>query len=362
MDLERVLLTVFVIILHLNNRDMGGALNLVNTGTAAEIMIRFFESASICAVDAFLMLSGYFAAVRHPKSDYASGSVSPNGNRSDSGIPVRKSVLLLLTCSFYRVTGYICYIIFITPGDFNIRTFIGYMLPNNWYVCLFVTVLLLSPFINRLLSALNDRERSILTGLSLFLFSAVPMFVTMMGEIEGVDIRGLSTVTWQGDGMGFNAAVFVTCYIVGYSIRCSRDYWDRFGVSFYLVMYFLTSALTAAVSRFTESVWHYSDLLVIMEAAMLTLAFTRVSVRSDRIGKVISALAGCSLGIFLWHTMPVMFAGFWVRFGIAASAEKGFAAFALTCTGAAAAMYAVSGAWVLACRYIIRTVTGALHR
>ena len=42
MDLLRMILTVMVVVLHLNNRDMGGALNLLSAGTEYEILIRFF--------------------------------------------------------------------------------------------------------------------------------------------------------------------------------------------------------------------------------------------------------------------------------------------------------------------------------
>ncbi len=337
MDLERVLLTVLVIILHLNNRDMGGGLNLSSAGAAFEIFIRFLESAAICAVDAFLMLSGYFAA----------RNLQTKAN-------VGKAVFLLITCSFYRVIGYVCFCLFVTHGSFSIRTLIGYLIPNNWYVCLFVTVLLLSPFLVRLLNGLDGRDVKRLTCLLVLLFSVVPTFVTLFGEAAGADLRGLSTVTWQGDAMGFNLAVFVTCYVLGWALRCSSDYWDRFGAWFYLTSYLLTAALASAISHFTESIWNYSCVLTVTEAAMLTLAFTRIHVGSDRAGRVISALAGCSLGIFLWHTMPVMFVGFWERFGIVDSAARGFASFAATCVATTLATYAVSAIWVLACRTAVR--------
>ncbi len=328
MDVLRILLTVMVIILHINNRDMGGALNYTGCGTGHEIFVRFFESVAICAVDSFLMLSGYFA-------------------RTDvKEIPWRKAVFLLLTCSFYRVTGYLCQIIFLTPGQFNIRTFIGYMIPNNWYVCLFVTLLLLSPYIGRMLGSLEDKELGRLNCVLIVLFGALPMFVNSMTEYN---VQGLATVTWQGDGTGFNIGVFFTCYVIGYSIRRFRDYWDRFGASFYLVMFVLITALNAAISRFSESIWYYSSLTVILEASMLVLAFTRFGT-GKRQNKAIPALAGCSLGIFLWHIMPVMYVGFWGRFDLASKAEAGFLPFAAWTALGVLAMYAVCAVWVLACR------------
>ncbi len=331
MDVLRILLTVMVIVLHVNNRDMGGALNYTGYGTGHEILVRFFESVAICAVDSFLMLSGYFL-------------------RTDiKDIPLRKAAFLLLTCSFYRVTGYLCQIIFMTPGQFNIKTLIGYMIPNNWYVFLFVTLLLLGPYIGRMLKSLDDKELGRLNCLLIILFGAVPMFVN---SITRYNMQGLATVTWQGDGTGFNIGVFFTCFVTGYSIRRFGSYLDRFGASFYLLMYLLTAALNAAVSRFTESIWYYSSVTVILEAAMLVLAFTRMGT-GKRNTPVISHLAGCSLGIFLWHIMPVMYVGFWVRFDLSSKAESGFLPFAAGTAGAVFAMYAVCAVWVFACRMAV---------
>ena len=331
MDILRILLTVMVIVLHINNRDMGGALNYTGYGTGYEIFIRFFESLAICAVDSFLMLSGYFART------------------DDKMIPWRKALFLLLTCSFYRVTGYLCQIIFMTPGQFNIKTFIGYMIPNNWYVCLFVTLLLLTPYTGRVLGSLDDKELCGLNFVLIVLFGAVPMFVN---SLTGYNMQGLATVTWQGDGMGFNIGVFFTCYVTGYSIRRFHDYWDRFGALFYLLMFVLTATLNAAISHFSETIWYYSSLTVILEASMLVLAFTRFGT-GKREHKVIPALVGCSLGVFLWHIMPVMYVGFWVRFDLSSKAKAGFMSFAAWTALAVLAMYAVCVVWVLACRMAI---------
>ncbi|MCR5595353.1 MAG: acyltransferase family protein [Lachnospiraceae bacterium] len=348
MDLERLILTVFVVITHYNNRDMGGALNFIPKGTAYEILIRVAESIAMCSVDAFLILSGYFAAKK-----------AESGQDPKTGIklPYRKAIWLLLTCSFYRVTGYICYLIFVTPGEFSLRTLIGYIIPNNWYVGLFVTILLLSPFIDRLLAGMDDRGIKVLTGVLLLLFCAVPMFVTFVAENMGADVSGLSTVTWHGDSMGFNICVFLTCYVVGYMLRKWNSYLDRFKFSFYMILFLLTVSLTAALSHFAESIWYYSSLMIVFEAAVFTLAFTRISISDGIIGKAISILGGGSLGVFLWHTMPVMFVGLWGRFDLYAASEIGFGAFVGTCTAAIAIMYLASMVWVVLCRTLTRALS-----
>ena len=341
MDLERVLLIFLVIVLHYNNRDMGGALNAVSSGTGPEVFIRITQSLAICAVDAFVISSGYFAARKREVSagiDIDAGRIT---------IPWRKAIWLLVTCSFYRTVGYILYVAWITH-DFSPRVLIGYMIPNNWFVCLFVTLLLLSPYIDKVLGGVNTSR---LVCLMTVLFSVLPTIVSLAGDLGGVNISGLATVTWKGDLSGFNIALFVYMYCLGYVLRAGRDYWDRFPAWFYLVMYVLASCLTAALSRFTESIWNYSSVTVVLEAVMLTLAFTRIRIGSETVGRLISAVGGCSLGIFIWHTMPLMIFGLWSRFDIPGD----FAAATLS-------MFGLSFIWVFICRSVSSIVRSRMRR
>lgn len=61
-DVLRILLALFVIALHFNNSMGGGALVFAN-GISREIVL-LMEAFAICAVNVFLMLSGYFLCER----------------------------------------------------------------------------------------------------------------------------------------------------------------------------------------------------------------------------------------------------------------------------------------------------------
>lgn len=336
MDLERILLSVFVIILHFNNQDMGGALKYISGGITTQIFVRCAQSAAICAVDGFVILSGYFSG-------------------HSGRIPYPKAAVLLLTCSFYRVIGYICHVIFITR-DFSVRLFLGYLIPSNWFVCLFVTLLLLTPFILRSIEGAEyKRNLSLLTGILFILFVIIPTVTSLGSDMGGVNLNGLATVTYAGDEGGFNIALFVCLYCLGMLLRASMDYLSRFGWWRYLICYMLFVALDAAVSHFSLRAWDYSNVMVVMEAVSLTLMFAMIKSPGEKTGRIISAVAGCSLGVFIWHTMPVMIFGLWSRFNIAAAFESGdmwrIAKFFLS---AVFSMYLLSLVWVLICRYALR--------
>ncbi len=362
------------------------------------------------------MLSGYFSAgsirssVVSAAASTATGRCAsdqitkqPSGNCGNINIPYKKAFLLLATCSFYRVTGYIAYVAIISH-DFSIKTFIGYLIPSNWFVCLFVTLLLLSPFIIRLTEVIDDKAFNTLTGLLLILFVVVPTVTDLGSDLGGVNLNGLSTISFAGDASGFNIALFVAMYVLGMWIHRKSEYFNKFSAWTYFAAFLLFAMLISVISHITETVWAYSDILVICEAVTFTLMFTRIrpvgeratgssasvsgestdrsaargertdrssargertdrsAARGERIGKVITALAGCSYGIFIWHTMPVMIFGLWPHFDIpghfAAGSDDGSI---LGCFASAVmSMYFLSVIWVLTCRLVRTKISSIL--
>jgi len=343
MDIERVLLIFMVIVLHYNNRAMGGALNYAMTGDSREFFTRFTESLCICAVDAFLMLSGYFAV-----------------SREHIRVPYKKALWLLAVCSFYRVIGYLIYAFAVTH-DFSVRTLVAYIIPSNWFVVMFVTILLLSPFIIRLLDRLDERALRELIIILTVLFSIVPTVTLLGGDLAGVDLSGFATITINGDMDGFNITSFLLCYCLGFFIRRQKNMFDKIPGWIYPIMYLAIAAVMSLISYRSEKVWSYSGILCVAEALTLTLAFARVKAgradnKSLNAGTVFAAVGGCSLGIFIWHTMPLMIYGYWVHLDIASISQKSPGGYIANFFAATLSMYALSLVWVLACRSVVALV------
>ena len=338
MDIERVLLIFMVIVLHYNNRAMGGALTYGYVGGVIEVLVRFSQSLSICAVDAFLILSGYFSAT---------GTYTLRGC-------IRKSVWLLMTCSFYRVIGYLIYALAVT-GDFSIKTLVAYIIPANWYVCMFVTVIMLCPYLNKLLGLLGTKSRRELIGVMSVLFCVVPTVVSLGSDILGVNLQGLATITMDGDIDGFTIVSFVYCYCLGYCIRQEKKICDQNRAIYYLAIYLVSAMAATSISYYTEKVWSYSGIFTVICALALTLFFTKIRVGNEIIGKLASAIGGCGLGIFVWHTMPLMIFGYWVHMGID-SIGTGTARYLGNFWISTLSMYLLSAVWVYACRCVVRII------
>lgn len=59
-ELLRILAMIGVIVLHYNNSEIGGALKYVQPDSLNEIILLALESMFICAVDVFVLITGYF--------------------------------------------------------------------------------------------------------------------------------------------------------------------------------------------------------------------------------------------------------------------------------------------------------------
>ena len=59
-ELLRLVLMAFVVLLHFNNDAMGGAFVHVRNLPIDNFVLHFFESLGICAVNCFMIVSGYF--------------------------------------------------------------------------------------------------------------------------------------------------------------------------------------------------------------------------------------------------------------------------------------------------------------
>jgi len=223
-------------------------------------------------------------------------------------------------------------------------------------VCLFVTVLLLSPFVNKALGLLGTKGRRELVAVMTVVFCIIPSAVTVVEELAGVNLQGLATITFQGDIEGFTIVSFIYCYVLGYFIRHDAEIFDRVPGWNYLAIFFFATCLSAGISYYTEKVWSYSGILKVLQALSLTLAFTKLPLSNDKIGRLFSAIGGCGLGIFVWHTMPLMIFGYWVHFNIDTIGTQGMGHYLLNFSIATLSMYVLSFAWVYICRSIVSMI------
>ena len=170
-ELLRIFTAMGVVILHYN---YGRALQYVDQSSLNFGVLIGLESFWICAVDLFVLISGYFL--------YGKKSVS-----------IMKVVELLLQVSVFRL------FLGLTPtiiqGDFvSLKDFFKLLLPMNYFVILYLVVYVLSPYINTLLLNLSDLAFKRLLAVIFVLFSLLPTINDTVQFLAEIGMEDLSTI------------------------------------------------------------------------------------------------------------------------------------------------------------------------
>ena len=282
LELLRMICAVFVIILHYNNPSMGGAFAVAQGFT--KIGLFFAEAVSVCAVDIFVLISGYFLSQKRY-------------------IDLIKPFKIISQVLIFQVAFYFLAIV-LKFKEFSILKMLEMMiLPENWYVVLYVSLLLVSPYINILLNRLFEMggvKKFIIV--LIFLFSFYPTVIDILFVIRGKEILGLSSIGMYGSQSGYTIVNFCLLYIIGAVIKqiqdkiiipvkplvllflgivCFQFLWNYFEYSL--------------IGRFTAE--EYCNPLVISEAVVLFIIFLKINIQS----KIINDLAKGVFTVYLVH-------------------------------------------------------------
>lgn len=273
LQLLRILLIVMVIVLHVNNKDIGGGLAYSQGHNSNLFMMSFLESLSICAVNGFILLSGYFLIERR------------------EGKP-HKVLSLFGWVIIYNVAFTVFFMALNRTG--NIFTLLGALIPQNWYVILYCTLFLVSPYLNRVVLEFTKEQYKKMLIILLILFSVEPTFMDLFLDVTGAGLMGVSTISLGGSQGGYTLVNFVLLYFIGGYIR---KYEIKAKSIVALAGYLCLTIVIWLFSFLSESAWNYCNIFVVFQAVCLFLLFKNMTIKS----KVINFIAEYVFGIFLIH-------------------------------------------------------------
>ena len=194
----RIVATFMVIILHLNNRSIGGALTYTDNNLFSFQILKLLESFSICAVNIFVILSGYFMV---EKSERKVGKVI--------GL---FSYVIFLQLFFTGIS-------MVIHKDFALIHLFSLILPTNYYIILYCVLFLISPYINLLISKIDRATYKKLIITSIVLFSLQPTVMDAVLDIFNKDLVGVSTISANGSEAGYTIVNFILLYLIGGYIK-----------------------------------------------------------------------------------------------------------------------------------------------
>ena len=198
-ELLRILAIAGVIVLHYNNPVVGGGITYATEGSLNFYVLYFLLSIFVCAVDLFMLISGYFLCESKKRSLW-------------------KPIKLLIQVMIFRAVLYLLNTV-LQSESFSVKSALASLIPANYFVILYCVVYLLSPYINVMLERLSEKNSRVLVMLSICLFSVYPTMVDVLGEIRGEQFIGLSSIGMYGSQWGYNAVNFTLMYLLGASLK-----------------------------------------------------------------------------------------------------------------------------------------------
>lgn len=282
LELLRVVATLFVIILHYNNGTLGGALVYTQGLGLNYHMVFAFEAISICAVNIFVLLSGYFSCDKKTVS-------------------ISKPFVLISEVVIFALFRYMIDIC-MHSKVFSIMELLNCFWPANWYVSIYIAMYLISPYLNTLIRRLSPHEFRTMLLVLFGIFSFWTTCADLCWNLFGLNLNHLSPISSKGSIEGYSIVNFVMLYFIGAYLRKvpvvpKQRIWYCGLFSVCAVCIFFLSNICYSVSI------SYCNPLVIIEAVSLFRIFESLSISSN----YVNAIANCSFGVYLLHTKLFQF-------------------------------------------------------
>ncbi len=276
-ELLRIILMFMVILLHFNNGNMGGAFNLVERMSFSGGTLWFLESLSVCAVNCFMIISGYFLAY-------------------NKKVEISKIADLLLIVIFYRFLNYVVSDM-ILQQSFSIKSVIKTFIPANYFAIFYIVTYVFSPFLSVLFDNLQPIYQKRFVFLCISIFVLIPTFVDMMENID-VDLYSISPVLINGSGAGYTIVQFFVAMIIGIFLR--RCGWCP-KISLLLGVYVGLSLIVTILIGTFPSLYNYSNIFTVITAVCVFLIFKQIKCTN----KLINYISKSVFSIFCIHTSGI---------------------------------------------------------
>lgn len=261
-ELLRIVLMFMVILLHFNNGTMGGAFNYVTDNTINSFILYLLESFSICAVNCFMIISGYFLAF----------------NRT---VKLSKIFDLLFVVILYRLFDYLLSI-GLSYNVFSIKSLIACFIPTNYFAIFYIITYIFSPYISKLFDNLSNKNQNTLMIFSILIFVLLPTFIDLVGNI-GFNLNGISPISTNGNGNGYTVVQFFISLLIGIYIRRNEVKINTFVL---LCIYLVSSiVMTLFIHKFS-SLYNYCSIFTVINAVCLFLLFNKLNFVSKTVNFV----------------------------------------------------------------------------
>ena len=295
-ELLRIFAVMGVIILHLNNSDLGGIPGKSDRFGLCQFVIVFMGVFSVTAVNVFVLITGYFQSKK---------------KSADLWRPLR----LILDVIIFLVIFFFAYQF--ATGFYPLETYVNNFVSVNWFILTYAGLYILSPYINKMWNPLKGREKAVLVTLVFLLYSLYPSI------IDFFKIKGLTTYGLDGDQRGYNIVNFVLMYLLGCAIRDAEENRDCVKKEISRIFHISGSSLKKSAiplllivntgiilaiiylgaylsgkHPYASIVFHYNNPFTVFESVLLLLIFKNLNIPDS---KAVNYVARSAFYVYIIH-------------------------------------------------------------
>ncbi len=294
-ELLRIIAILQIIFLHLfQYGKLYVALTLKDS--SASYVVDIMWCLSRTPVDVFVMISGYFLVTSH--SDIRK-------TIARCGKPYQGMFFysLLIGIIFFITTPKL----FVTPEVF--KMFLPFFSRTWYFLDNYIIILLISPFLNKMLASLNKKEYLYLMTVA---FVVVSLWSTL-SKIKVVnDVVNTSKIT--DSYYGKSLIGFLLMYIIGGYLRLFVDdskytVWKKrlCYILLFLLLCTVDYTLHLNIAEYKNVYGMFNNPFVLLESVCMILFFRSLHFSND----IINSLASTTLGIYAIHEHPYVREWFW---------------------------------------------------
>ena len=239
-------------------------------------------------------------------------------------LKISKILKLIIQVEFYSILGSIISLLFFEQDiSFGLKELIYTLFPltgeTYWFATHYVLLLILVPFLNRLIHSMSQKELSLSLFMLIIVFSIIPTFFFWSRNVVG---------------NGHNFTWFIILYFVAAYIRLNGLPFKR---KTYILLYILLS-FGLAISRviievFTTAIfgmekkanlfYAYNSLPVFISSVCFFCLFEKSKIKNNFFSKNCVFWGGLSFGVFLSHHHFIVREYIWRYINIPQRLENG---------------------------------------
>lgn len=278
-DLLKIVLAFMVIIIHINANGTGQVLAHA-TLQPWKSLITVVTFLCYPAVNTYILVTGYYLY-----------DIKKNLKSS-----VRSLSLLWLSVLFFSVFGYFVGVVF--GNGFQTIELIKRFFPITrgvwWFYTVYFALVLISPFINKMIDAIDMWEHKMALLVLILILSILPGFVNWEGKI--------------GSNYGYSLIWFIALYITGAYLKRRKIMENRSTKRFFLMMLIFGAATIAlylvpkilSLIGISISFAMYNSIFVYTQAIALFITFGNISI-PKALEKTVASISRLALASYLLH-------------------------------------------------------------